>query len=607
MTAGAQRHALVFGATGFLGRHLVLTLLSDGVAVTAAGRSDTALRALANWLARNGSVARPRLLRVRFDAPDLGAGDPEALAAVTEIYNCAGAYRFGMRVAEARAANVDSVRAIVALAARLGRVERIVHVSGYRVGGQDPATVPWDAARVARTYRKLGAYEASKVEADAVFQAAATQAKLPWTIVNPSSVSGVGATGASEQYLGLAASFQELWNGTLAALPGNDKTFVPVVPVDYLARFMALLPADPTTAGRAYWVLDDATPSLPELLARVGAHYRVRVPRLRVPVALVRHLPRALTKADPETVGFLSSDRYPVGEAEQLAARHGLRLPETVPAILRWADDLAAHRFGAVPRDGARGFTEYAGVRTFQIGPARPAALVLPGPPANADTWQPAVPPEAMVVDLPGFGMSSGDAGDWPRWLDALVRETGARHLVGHGLGAAAAVAGAHRLAGRVDALTLVAPCFWLAPLALTRFELRCARPEPLSTRLTGSAAHADALRGAASDLRRPGAARRVAKLLRRAARADWQREPVEQLAGFSGRLHVIVGSRAPLVPWAADRLAALGDRARLTVIDGAGHHPQLTHPEAVAAAIAADLARALGAARESTEDIHVA
>jgi len=49
---------------------------------------------------------------------------------------------------------------------------------------------------------KLGAYEASKVEADVVIQGEANRLGLPWTIANPSTVSGVGATGESDQFLG---------------------------------------------------------------------------------------------------------------------------------------------------------------------------------------------------------------------------------------------------------------------------------------------------------------------------------------------------------------------------------------------------------------------
>ncbi len=170
-------------------------------------------------------------------------------------------------------------------------------------------------------YARLGAYEASKVEADRVVQATATAEGVPFTIVNPSTVTGVSSTGESDQQIGLTSSVRDLWHGKLAALPGNGATFVPVVPVDYLASFMALIPTVPEADGQSYWVLDDDTPGLPDLLTAIGRHYQVRVPGLRIPVKLVKLLPATLTKADPETLSFMSTDRYPTESARVLAER----------------------------------------------------------------------------------------------------------------------------------------------------------------------------------------------------------------------------------------------------------------------------------------------
>ncbi|WP_280505598.1 alpha/beta fold hydrolase, partial [Nocardia farcinica] len=523
--------------------------------------------------------------------PGLGIGTTR-LDGITEIYNCAGAYRFGMSREQARKANVDSARAIVEMAAALPGLERLVHVSGYRVAERNDA-VEWSAEHTRRVYRDLGPYEASKVEADAVVRREARRRGVRWTVVNPSTVSGVAATGESDQYLGLADSFRLLWRGEMAARPGDADTFVPVIPVDYVARFMARLPADPETADRSYWVLDDDTPPLPDLLREVGEHYRVPVPRARIPVAVVRRLPPALTKADPETVGFLSADRYPTGPADEFAARHGLIKPATMPAIHRWADHLAAHRFGAAGDHGLeRRFTERAGVRTFLLGPEDAKTLVLPPLPVNADTWSlvAAATTDTAVADLPGLGMSSGDLGDWPGWLDELL--LGRRRIIGHSIGSAAAVEAASGRPGRVGELVLVAP-FFLQPApgvlvgaAASRY-LRHVGPKTLSRRLTGSPAHADEVATSVADLRRPGVARRVGRLLRRAADRAWHADLAERLAAFPGSVHIVVGSRDPLAPSAADVLARLGARARVDVIDGAGHHPQVTHPDQLAAVLA--------------------
>ncbi|UED88164.1 alpha/beta fold hydrolase [Streptomyces profundus] len=588
--SAVERHALVLGASGFVGRHLVLALCRAGVRVSAASRSPESGRRLARWLDERGCGVGWADLRVDFSEPSLVEGDCRD---VTEVYNCAGAYRFGMSVREARQANVDTVRAVVAFAAGLPRLRRLVLVSGYRVGGQEPA--PWSVERRRERYRALGAYEASKMEADAVFRAEVERLGVPWSVVNPASVVGDSVTGESDQYLGLAQSVREVWEGSLVALPGDARTFVPVVAADHLARFMALLPVDEGAEGMAYWLLDEETPSLPELLTLVAGHFRVGVPRVWVPVSVIRRLPRWVSRVDPEALTFLSSDRYPTGSARDLSARHGLTAPDTVTTVLRWADHLAAHRFGEAVGRGRR-FTVRGGVRTFELGEPDSPTVVLPGLPVNADTWAPVVAElgDARAVDLPGLGMSSGAREDWPSWLGALVAESGVDHLVGHSVGAAAAVEAVAARPDVVRRLTLVSPFFLQGGLARTarwvpagRWYLRRVSPGGLAERLTGSAAYAGALRSSVADLRRGGVADAVARLVAAAGGQRWREELRAKLRRYPGEVHVVVGADDPLSPEGVALLAAL-PRATVAVVDGAGHHPQVTHPGEVARAIGA-------------------
>ncbi|MGW6024714.1 alpha/beta fold hydrolase [Streptomyces sp. NPDC055099] len=594
-TGSGDRHALVLGASGFIGRHLVLALGRSGVRVSAGSRSAESYARLVGWLSEHGHDQAPADLRVAFTAASLILPREGEFDDLTEIYNCAGAYRFGMSVDEAHRANVDSVRAVVTFAARLPNLRRLVQVSGYRVGGQPP--VLWDEEQRREKYRALGAYEASRAEADAAFQADADRLGVPWSIVNPSSVIGDSVTGESDQYLGLASNLKDIWQGSLPALPGNGQTFVPVVAADHLARFMTLLPTDAETRRSAYWPLADDTPALPDLLTLVAERYGVKAPRARIPVPLLKRLPRRLTQADPETLTFLSADRYPTGPARAFAARHGLTMPDTVTTIHRWADHLAARRFGEAPA-GDRRFTAHGGIRTFELGEAGAPTVVLPGLPVNADTWAPVVTSlgHARAVDLPGLGMSAGRPHDWPAWLSALVTQTGARHLVGHSIGGAAAVEAATAHPEAVAQLTLVSPFFLQAPpprstkwTPLTRRHLSRTTSQALSRRLTGTTDQADALRSAVADLRRGSVATNTARLLARTSHPHRRADLQAKLQRYAGRVHLIIGSRDPLTPQGQALLAAL-PRAAVTVLDGAGHHPQLTHPEEVARAIAQSL-----------------
>lgn len=581
------RHALVFGASGLVGRHLILTLAKAGANVTAAVRSAESGARIERWLREHGLARGISTTIVDFDAPEIVEGGASAFSSVTEIHNCAGSYRFGMTAQEARSANVGIVEKVIDFAASLPSLQRVVHISGYRVGGQDPATIPWSDDHRAAIYKELGAYEASKVESDAIFQARALERGVPWTIVNPSSVIGDSATGESDQFIGLPATIEQIWNGTAAALPGDETTFLPVLTVDYLSAFMAAAAVDPDAVGRAYWVLDDATPPLADLLTHVGRHIGGKVPRVRMPVGVITRLPQWITKADPETLTFMSSDRYPTDSAIEFAVRHGLEMPDVLVSLERWADHLAAHRFGAAKADDRR-FIDAGGVRTFELGPSGSRRLILPGLPVNADTWADAASGiGARVVDLPGLGLSGGTGvQDWEQWLPAVLGEDPA-DLIGHSIGAAAAVVAADRFPERVGSLTLVAPFFLQTPAGATarlrplvRTVLRHTDAKGLSRRLTGSDTSTVTLASSAADLRHRSA-KRVAEHLALAGSTQWRAELRDALARFRGPVRIITGSDDPLTPDAIEQLASLPN-VELISVPGAGHHPQLTHGDAL-------------------------
>jgi pimeloyl-ACP methyl ester carboxylesterase len=198
-------------------------------------------------------------------------------------------------------------------------------------------------------------------------------------------------------------------------------------------------------------------------------------------------------------------------------------------------------------------------------------------------------------VDLPGLGLTAGSPTDWSTWLDGLLTSASVRQLVGHSIGAAAALDFAARHPGRIDQLTLVAPFFLQeasgvgTPAAITRAYLRHAGPQELSRRLTGTAAHAELMRHLAVDLRRGRAARHTAALLRRSRARHWRAALQQQLSAYRGDVHIVVGLDDPLAAWAGEVLRPLGSRLRTTTIADAGHHPQLTHPMSLARAIGSE------------------
>lgn len=522
--------SVVFGANGFLGRWTVLHLLGRGRAVAAVVRRPGDLR---EWLLAHGAAVDRLELLTGDIAEDPGLGlspaDDARLADARDVFNSAAVYRFGLRREEATPVNVDGAVNVLRWAKTRPRLRRLVHVSGYRVGLDPRPRYPIPEDELAELYRSKGAYEASKFEADAAVRVLAEELGVPLSVVNPSTVIGHSATGEAGQYLGLAALVRDLWTGKLPVLAGSARTFLPVVTVDHFAEFTAALPEHPE--GR-FWVLDELTPELPALVRLLAGHLGVRAPKLRVPAGVIRRLPAALTGADPETLTFLTEDRYDTASADRV----GLRQPPVEIALRRWADRLVADGFGDTPAALPGGFHEVAGARAYVAGDrAAPDVVFLQGVEASAEPWREVIaelgPVPVLVADLPGLGRSAPSPVAAHDWLAELLAPVGTRPvLVAHPATAGPAIRYAAAHPGRVAAVVVVPPGFVPA--------------------------------GSAVGPPRPGAARRAARWLRaadgRTAAGPAADDPVA--SGSFGGVRWMTGDASPA---AVARECHLGAGAR--------------------------------------------
>lgn len=603
-TSVSAPDAVVFGATGFIGRWTVLHLLDQGRTIAAVvreparGREDE-LRA---WLQDHGMAAE-RLTVVAGDITSgvglgLSAAHDELLAGVRDVFNTAAIYRFGLPRDEARTVNVEGALNVLRWAATRPGLRRLIHVSGYRVGLGSQARYPLPAADLVKLYRGKGAYEGSKTEGDAAVRIVAAQLEVPLTVVNPSSVIGHSVTGEAGQYIGPAELVRDLWTGRLPALPGTAHTFVPVVAVDHFAKFMAEIPDHDPEPGGLHWVLDENTPDLPDMVRLLAGHLGVRAPRTLVPVALIRRLPTALTGANPETLAFLTEDRYDTASAEKVAEAAGLRQPPVETVLRRWADRLVADGFGTVSAVLPGGFREVGGSRTYVAGDGTsPDFVLLHGLPLDGESWQGVLgeldEAAALVADLPGLGRSAPTAATPLGWLTDLLAPVRTRPvLVAHSAATAPALRYAAAHPDRIRALLLISPYFLLeeAPRllrtpALAAPLLKRISADRLATSLLGASGGVSsdearrAIASAAAQLHRPGVARRTAHWLR-AAHHPTERAAVQALLSgttpVSVPVHIVAGQLDPLV----------GDpgSATVTTIPATGHHPHLTHSSAIVA-----------------------
>ncbi len=562
--AGMDNKTLfVIGSTGLLGDAVVREAIRQGMEVFAlvrnlASRRDALSRRWPGVQFVEGDVAQPLL--------GISADDQARLRDVAFVVDAFGRFAFGMSEDEARL-NVDGALEAIRFAATLPKLNAYAHVGGYRVA-IEPNPKDLD-----------GAYERSKRLAVREVAEEAKKLAVPLTQLHPASVLGDSRTGETSQTMGLGEMVRELFRKRMPALVGPKESWVPITFSDDFAR-LALAALDDRALGSettAHWILDEDTPKLKELVARIAAILGVTAPTRHLSKALVRALPRSLTRVEPETLGFLDDQTYPTASLRALRDRYQIAPPNLDEALPRWVAHLVATDFLTTARRGR--FVEQTFVGKLGDERGERDLVLLHGLPLEHESFAEmvqALGKNAWAPDLPGLGRSGpGDVNG--AWLSQLLDGLGLREavLVAHSYGCLPALELASWSPERVRGLVLISP-FFLQPRPSPVF--RCAMMTSLSFRLASPAQLERALFKRQTPvtvrthkaLRRPGAAKTSARLLASAS----GRSERARLRGLLEHLDVpyciVCGESDP------------SDSDHRVIAD-AGHAPQVDAPEHVA------------------------
>jgi pimeloyl-ACP methyl ester carboxylesterase len=488
--------------------------------------------------------------------------------------------------------NVGGTLRVAELARTLPKLRRFVALGGYRATRlpawfQD-APYPLSKTDQERLYKESGAYEASKLHAHRAIGAFAQEHHLPLTSVHPSTVIGSSTSGETNQLTGLADTAERLWQGRMPAMVGTEKTFIPIVCVDYLADFLASVPHNDATLGQDLCVLNSESPNLPGLVQEMAAHLGVRAPRRMLSKRFVSALPEAITGVEKETLTFLSEDRYNTRSAEEHANRAGLQMPDFGTSLHLWLDYLVATRF-LKDEAGSGHFVSCAGSQTYVNGDlAQADTLFLHGLPWDGESGQGlsgAMGGETVRPDLPGMGRSSRSAKPLDEWLEELLASRSQPiRIVAHSLSSGVALRYALRRPERVSEVVLVSPFFLQAPApkwmrcpSVTSRLLRTGNAEVLGSRLLGDESHSPAVTSAHTHLRRRGVSFTIAEALSHASQAEERASLLAALAETKTPLCLIHGAKDPLTSSVSHDVFA---------VENTGHNPHVQNPEAVAKVI---------------------
>ncbi len=590
------------GGTGLIGRWTAahLTKSDQRVFILVRGAAGR-LKDFQTWIADHGG--NPDL--ITFIEGDLGSpnasisqADKARLLNVERVYHLGASFDWGLKKEFARRINVQGTGAILELAKSLPKLKRFVLVSGYMVASaerwapfgiekpDDLKAMTVTDQQIARMYRELGSYEASKLEADILTRQYCQDNNLPLTIINPSTVIGHSETGELDQTQGLGAIIQSVWKKFFSAVPGKKEDWIPLISIDYVSEFLARSPELADTLGAEYTLLDQATPRFDELASLIAWHMGRTPPARHIPKALMKFLLNLglgkIMGTSAESLSFLEPFHFDTAPAEQIAKKLNLAKPDIRQTIRKTVDQLVVTHFGEVPPAfpvGQFKYHEIAGTRTLAGGDFKAADHVfLHGLPLNADSWAPLLQDyhcNPLLADLPGVSRSTSRFDVNPsEWVNSLCDQL--EHppiIVAHSLGTAYALEYAAAHPDRVAGLVLIAPYFLQKPAARSvkfRFSVddvntMLSDAKPASPSVVSSTFH---------NFKIPGMLMRAGKILGQSRKSSHRSKYQALLEKVEAPILIISGNDDPLVETLSN--------IPVIELQGGGHYPQLTHPTEV-------------------------
>ncbi len=258
-----SRKALVTGANGFVGSHLVEGLLHKGYQVRCLVRKTSNLR----WLSG---------VSVEYVYGDIADKDSleGAVQGVDVVFHCAGLTKARSRE-EYFKANAEGTENLVEVCLEHNpELKRFVYVSSQAAVGPGADEKPLDEAAPCRpiTYYGESKLEGEKIVLDHV-------SKLPMTIVRPPAVYGPRDT----DILG----FFKVANSGFRISFGFGKSFLSLVYVKDLVDGIILAAESPQSMGQTYFVADDRVYSWKEAFQIIAAVLDKKTIPLRIPRSLV--------------------------------------------------------------------------------------------------------------------------------------------------------------------------------------------------------------------------------------------------------------------------------------------------------------------------------
>ncbi len=282
--------ALVTGAAGFMGSHLVEHLAQKGVKVRATSRprQDTSFFDKLGVEYVGADLTKPETLPSLFEG------------GVDRVFHLGAICNLSTRYADLYPTNVLGVSHFTRLALQAG-VQRFVHVTSTSVYGY------YKGARFQEdmTRDPQDDYAQSKTDGeDVVFKR--INEGLPAVIVRPCTVYGPRCNDGAGKVFSRPSA--------ISAIPGSGKQLLSNVRAEDVAACLEYLSEQDYVVGQIYNICEDTHPTLEEALTLAAETYGTKAPKLRLPLGIV--------KATALIDGWVSAAKGKIPDLEYYAVKY---------------------------------------------------------------------------------------------------------------------------------------------------------------------------------------------------------------------------------------------------------------------------------------------
>lgn len=485
----------VTGGTGFIGKEMIEELAKNGHTLLALIRSRDKWERTISSLSpeeRNrcigvvGDLARENL--------GLSAADYQLVLTSDMIIHAGVPMNILLGEETARDVILQGTKRLLDVVTKIHQqkgLQKLIHVVGYMSPFTDESAASTENVfSMPKFMKEAGGYERYKFLADLLIRQETAREGIPLAVVNPSTVIGPRHTGNTEQVDGFGLLVDSVRRGKMPVLLGGKEWWLPLVPVDDLAKLIASLIEPQEKQVETYFALNDRDeiPHLPDMIRMIAKELRIAGPTISAPVPLIRKILRwggsRLMGVPAGSLDFVTKKEFPVQSFQAAKDRLGITGYDSSGHLPHVIADLD-YRLSAKQALGAKGFVRerVGNLAAYKREGVGSPWVLLHGLFSDMEDLLPLasnLSQEAVwLLDLPGFGRSphhhQGDGTEG--YIDAVVQAINESpvpvHLVGHSLGGYIAWRVAQRVLHKIEQLYLLQP-----PLHAPRY--------PAATRLAG-------------------------------------------------------------------------------------------------------------------------